>query len=428
MSVWGVVTSALVWQVVGKDWDKEALPLGWVSFSIEEADTLIETGGITHLLVEARGDLLRQSLVDVADSAGITLIALITGAAGEEVARQMGVSLRVRQPRDLHQILHPHYVPLDATSGAATSPGFSIAVWGPTGAPGRTTVATSLASLMAGRGLRVVMIDADSRSGAIAPALGLLDEVPGFIASCRLADRDQLTTDDLRRLAHRYEQEGVGVDVLTGVTSGRHYPEVTADTVTQVVAMAQTVWEVVIIDTGSDISPAGRETSAPETVATTCLRVSDEAIALCQASPVGVARFARVVEDATNLRGGKPFPVVLNAVDPARRSLSDEATLREALRRFAGVSSVQIIARDTAACRQAEMLGVSVADCVPGSAFVSGLKALARGWVEDAMARRRRHGAVSPDNSPALKGRKPQPKGSGMDRWRILTKRVFALR
>ena len=428
MSVWGVVASAAIWQVVGKDWDKDALPLGWVSFSTEEANTLLETGGISHLLVEARADILHESLVGAADAHGITLVALITGQAGEEVARQRGVPLRVRQPADLHEILHPHPISLPAVSDSGTTPGLSIAVWGPTGAPGRTTVATSVASLMAGRGLRVLVIDADTRSGAIAPALGLLDEVPGFIASCRLADRDQVTPDDLRRLAHRYEHGGVVADVLTGVTSGRHYPEVTADTVAQVVAMSQTIWEVVVIDTGSDISPAGREPQPSETVATTCLRVADEAIALCQATPVGVARFARVIDDATTLRGGKPFPAVLNGVDPARRSLSDEATLREALRRFAGVSTLQVIARDTAACRQAEMLGVSVADCTPGSAVVSGLKALAGGWVEDAMARRRRHGSAAPEPRPAPSRRKPRQKTSGSGRWRILTKRVFALR
>ena len=429
MSVWGVVASAAIWQVVGSDWDKDAVPLGWVSFSPDEATPLIEAGGITHLLVEARGDLLQESMVSLADSHDITLVALITGPAGEEVARVCGVSHRVRQPADLHELLHPHSVTPVTIGDVASTSGLSIAVWGPTGAPGRTTVATSLASLMAGRGLRVLVIDADTRSGAIAPALGLLDEVPGFIASCRLADREQLTPDDLRRLAHRYEQGGVGVDVLTGVTSGRLYPEVTAETVATVVSMAQSVWEVVVIDTGSDISPAERSPQASEAAATTCLRVADEAIALCQATPVGVARFARVIEDAASLRGGKPFPVVLNAVDPARRSLSDEATLREALRRFAGVTTPHVIARDTASCRQAEMLGVSVADCVPGSAFVSGLKALAAPWVDDAMARRRRHGQAAPDTRPAPSRRTPSPKrGSGESRWRILTKRVFALR
>jgi len=428
VSVWGVVTSAVVWQVVGTDWDQEALPLGWVSFSLEEAQTLIATGGITHLLVEARADLLQESLVGEADAAGITVVALVTGPAGEDVARLQGVALRVRQPDDLHHMFasSPHG-PVDSPPSVASG-GVTVAVWGPTGAPGRTTVATSLASLMAGRGIRVLLIDADSRSGAIAPALGLLDEVPGFIASCRLADRDQLTAQDLHRLAHRYEPAGVPVDVLTGVTSGRSYPEVTPDTIAQVVEMAKKHWEAVIIDTGSDISPPGRQPDAVEAVATTCLRLADEAFAVCQATPVGVARFARVFEDAQALRGGKPIPVVLNGVDPSRRSLSDEATLREALRRFADVANADVVARDPTGCRQAEMRGVSVADCVPGSPFVAGVKALAGRLVEDVSGRRRRFETTSPDLLATPSSSRRTQRGRAPNRWRILSKRVFALR
>lgn len=427
MSMWGVVASAAVWQVVEKDWDREKVPLGWVSFSADEAHALIPVGGITHVLVEARGDLLHPPLVDLADSEGIAVVALITGPASEDVARALGVSLRVRGPEDLYRLVSPHAASATPNDKPVAT-GLTIAVWGPTGAPGRTTVATSVASLIAGRGLRVLLVDADSRSGAIAPALGLLDEVPGFIAACRLADRDQLTADDLRRLSHRYDYGGVAVDVLTGITSGRLYKEVTPDTITQLVEMAQGIWEVIILDTGSDIIRSDGEPSAVTTVATTCLRLSDEAVALCQATPVGVARFARVFEDAANLRGGKPFPVVLNGVDQSRRSLSDEATLREALRRFAGVSSLKTIARDTVACRQAEMLGVSVADCAPGSSFVVSLRALAGVWVEDALARRQRQ---VPATEEAVHPQRPQrrKKGPGAkNQWQIILKRGFALR
>ena len=422
-----MVASAAVWQVVESDWDREALPLGWVSFSAAEAHTLIPAGGISHLLVEARGDLLHQPLVEAADSEGIALVALITGPASEDVARALGIALRVRGPDDLRHILAPRVTSATANDATVAS-GLTVAVWGPTGAPGRTTVATSVASLMAGRGLRVLLVDADSRSGAIAPALGLLDEVPGFIAGCRLADRDQLTADDLRRLSHRYECAGSTFDVLTGVTSGRLYPEVTPDTITQLVEMAQGVWEVIVLDTGSDIIRSDSDPSATTAAATTCLRISDEAVALCQATPVGVARFARVFADAVSLRGGKPFPVVLNGVDQSRRSLSDEATIREALRRFAGVGSVQIVARDSGACRQAEMLGVSVADCVPGSSFVSGLKTLAGVWVEDALARRRRQGAVTEElpETGRSQRRKKRPRSPG--KWQIISQRGFALR
>jgi len=420
-AVWGVVVSAPVWAVVGEEWDKDSFPLGWVSFSAEEAQTLIAAGGISHLLVQ-------ETLVDASDLAEVTVVALVTGAPAEQVASSQGISHRVRQPRDLHEFTTPtSFVPEPGNEPVGPT-GLSICVWGPTGAPGRTTITTSLASLFAGQGLSVLIVDADSRSGAVAPALGLLDEVPGFIASCRLADRGQLAPADLRRLAHRYDAGGAAVDVLTGVTSGRHYPEVTPDTIAEVLAMATGMWEVVVIDTGSDIAPEGHPPTASQAVATTCLRISDEAVAVCQATPVGVARFARVVDSARVLRGSKPFPVVLNGIDPSRRSVGDEATLREALRRFAEVSAVHTIPRDSSACRQAEMAGMSVTDCVPKSPLVAALKQLGARWLEDAVARRRRVGQASSSgtNPPVTTRRKKSARSGG--RWRILSKRGFALR
>ena len=68
-----------------------------------------------------------------------------------------------------------------------------IAVWGPAGAPGRTTLAIEVAAEIAARGHRVALLDADTYGGQVAPALGMLDEAPGFAAACRLAANDGLT-------------------------------------------------------------------------------------------------------------------------------------------------------------------------------------------------------------------------------------------
>ena len=66
------------------------------------------------------------------------------------------------------------------------TPAGSSSVWGPAGAPGRTTVATSLASALARRGLRTTLVDADPYGGAVAQHLGVLDEVSGLLSAARL--------------------------------------------------------------------------------------------------------------------------------------------------------------------------------------------------------------------------------------------------
>ena len=407
------------------------ITLGWVSFSSEEALALMGAGGIDYLLVEARGDLLLDTLVSTADSSNVVVIALVAAVTGEEIASRLGIGHRVRQPEDLAAFVHRDtgtaHTPLSARQ---SEPGVVIAVWGPTGSPGRTTLAASLAQLFARHKISTLLVDADSRSGALAPALGLLDEVPGFIASCRLADRDQLTISDLKRLAHRYEVAGVGCDVLTGVTSGRLHPEVTPDTVAEVINACRGVWEVVVVDPGSDIASAGQPPQLGEVVASGLLALADEALAICQATPVGVARFSRVFSDAKALRRARPFTVVLNGVEATRRSLSDEATCREALRRFADVTSLVVIPRDSAGVRQAEMGGVSLVDADPKSPAVRALGRVVEPWRDHVVARRRRTPAETgpkSSHSSAMSSRVVKP-GGLLQSLRVFWGRSGALR
>ena len=62
-----------------------------------------------------------------------------------------------------------------------------VAVWGPTGAPGRTTVAVGLADEAARLGISTLLVDADVYGGVVAQVLGLLDESPGLAGAARLA-------------------------------------------------------------------------------------------------------------------------------------------------------------------------------------------------------------------------------------------------
>jgi len=70
--------------------------------------------------------------------------------------------------------------------------------------------------------------------------------------------------------------------------------------------------------------------------------------------------------------------------------LRDEATLREALWRFAGVDEPVIIARDDDGARRATLAGVTIADIGGGSALVSSLDPEVQGVVSVVAARRNR--------------------------------------
>ena len=70
----------------------------------------------------------------------------------------------------------------------SAAPGRVVAVHGPAGAPGRTTLAIGLAAEHAHRGDPSVLVDADPHGGAVAQHLGVLDEVSGLLAAARLVN------------------------------------------------------------------------------------------------------------------------------------------------------------------------------------------------------------------------------------------------
>src|SRR5262245_62009703 len=75
--------------------------------------------------------------------------------------------------------------------------GLVVAVWGPTGGPGRTTVSLGLSSAAAHLGRRTFLVDADVYGGTIAAMLGLLDESSGLLAAARAANQGELRLETL---------------------------------------------------------------------------------------------------------------------------------------------------------------------------------------------------------------------------------------
>jgi hypothetical protein len=83
--------------------------------------------------------------------------------------------------------------PLDV-SPLRNGRGRIVAVWGPTGAPGRTTVALTLAGELAALGVQTLLVDADTYGPSVAQALGLLDESGGIAGAMRSANGVWMST------------------------------------------------------------------------------------------------------------------------------------------------------------------------------------------------------------------------------------------
>ena len=186
-----------------------------------------------------------------------------------------------------------------------------VVVWGPAGAPGRTTVATNLAWEVARRQVDVVLADLDPYGGSVAQQLGILDEVSGLLSASRLAASGQLD----ERFSSVCRGVGEHLAVVTGLPRADRWREVRAAQVDQLLERASTVGHVVV-DTGFSLEDeagqdfGGRPGRNALTLA--ALDRADEVVVVGAADPVGLARLARALVDLRDRVGGAPVRVVVN--------------------------------------------------------------------------------------------------------------------
>jgi len=243
-----------------------------------------------------------------------------------------------------------------------------IAVWGPNGAPGRTTLATTLAAELAARDASVLLVDADTYGGCVAQALGLLDEAPGVAAACRAADQGLL---DLPALARTAPEVVPGLRVLTGLPKAERWPEVRAGALERVLDLARTLVDVVVVDCGfclEDDEELSYDTSAPRRneATLTTLAVSDLVVAVGGADPVGLQRFVRGLQELGTVPSGEPVPVV-NRVRAAAVGSRPQARIADSLARFAGLAAVRFVPDDPETADAAMLAGRSVVEHAPDS-------------------------------------------------------------
>ena len=263
--------------------------------------------------------------------------------------------------------------PVAAAAPPAAEAGRLVVVWGPAGAPGRTTVATNLAWELARRDVAVVLADLDPYGGAVAQQLGILDEVSGLLSAARLASAGQL--DD--RFASVCRSVGDRLAVVTGLPRADRWREVRAAQVDQLLERARGHGQVVVDtgfsledDTGSDLG--GRP--GRNTLTLAALEQADEVVVVGSADPVGLTRLARGLVDLRDLTAGTPVRVVVNRM---RSSIGwSEKEIAGMVEGFSRVAGLHFLPEDRPGLDRALVSGRPIAD-LGDSSLVRALAALA---------------------------------------------------
>lgn len=257
--------------------------------------------------------------------------------------------------------------------------GFVVAVWGPTGAPGRTTVATGLADELARLGASTLLVDADVYGGTVAAVLGLLDESPGLAAACRQASGQRL---DAATLATLCWQLGPQLRVLTGLPLASRWPELRPAGVAAVLATARSLAEVTVVDCGFCLETDEElsfDTVAPRRNGAT-LAVLDDAdivVVVGSADPLGMQRLVRGLSELRDAEVTAPAWVVLNRVRSGAVPGDVAVELRSALERFAGRAPSALLPADTRSLDSALATGRLLSEAAPGSPLRAELASLA---------------------------------------------------
>lgn len=245
-----------------------------------------------------------------------------------------------------------------------------ITVWGPSGAPGRSTIAVELAVELARGGRHVGLVDADSHAPSIALMLGLADEAPGFAAACRQAELGGLDARELTRISAPLGRSGV--DVLTGVNRPSRWPELSASRVAAALSACREWADHTVVDVAASLERDEEIVSdldGPRRNAATlaALQSADLVVAVAGADPLGVSRFLRGYPELRATIGSTPVVVLANRLRPGALGIDARGQVRRTLDRFGGIDDVWFVPADPRAADAALLAGRPIAEVAPRS-------------------------------------------------------------
>ena len=281
--------------------------------------------------------------------------------------------------------------PVVSAADGASDPeagGRVLAVWGPAGAPGRTTVAAGLAAELARRGVDTLLVDADPYGGAVAQVLGVLDEVSGLLAASRLAGTGQLPD----RLPEVVRALSPHLGLVSGLPRPDRWSEVRPGVLDSLLGAARRHGHVVV-DTGFCLEDdpgaelAGR--SGRNQLTLEALAAADAIVAVGSADPVGLTRLARGLAELRERDVHAPIHVVVNRVRPTLGWRErDIAEVVAGLGKVVHPAALHLLPDDRVAVDRALAEGRLLTEAAPDAPVVRALRRLADGFVRAPGARR----------------------------------------
>ena len=332
---------------------------------VDVADLLAvaHTGRATAAIVSPDLPGLDVDAVAQLEACGVRVAAVDTGTSRGQGAGLSRI-VRIGQLDDIARDLPAQ----PAATAVPRAP--VVAVWGPAGAPGRSTVALGLASAAAARGVDTVLVDADTYGGALGQMLSVLDDVSGVVAASRAANNGRLdqVVDHLLPI-------DPGLRLLTGLPRADMWPQVRTSAFEGVLGQLRAVSTLVVADCGFSIEPSTGPGGGRNQTTVQVLEQADVVVVVGRPEPVGLARLVRAVHDLSALAPAREPVVVINM---ARSTLGwAERDIDATLARLTGIEPAVHLPLDQSGLDLAAVSGRTPREVAPSSPFVARVEVLA---------------------------------------------------
>ncbi|WP_324014301.1 hypothetical protein [Microbacterium sp. JZ37] len=324
---------------------------------------------------------LTHGVVGACDRHGVRIVALGERAGEARLARAFGLADPLPLAVEGWRVAEAIRSGSLAVRAVGAERGRVVAVWGAHGAPGRTTVAIELAVETARTRGHVALVDADTHAPAVAIALGLADEGPGFAAACRQAELGGLDAAELTRLSLPVGGADGIVDVLPGLNRAARWPELSERRVASALEACRGWADVTVVDTAASLESDEEimsDLDGPRRNAATLAALSsaDVVVAVAAADPIGIARFLRGYAELRAIVGATPVVVAVNRLRPGPLGIDARGQVRRTLERFGGVDDVSFLPLDPRAADAALLAARPVGEVMPRSALAQAVRRL----------------------------------------------------
>jgi len=340
-----------------------------IELLVRPAELLAATTTPGHRVREA----LRDADTVVLHATRGVLVASVIALCDRHGARIVSLAERATERRAVASFGLADPLPIDASGAdiraaiaapAITAPtregtrGAVTVVWGPHGAPGRTTVALALAAAAAKGGSRVALVDADTHAPSIAQRLALSEEAPGFPVACRQTDYGLLDGPELTRLSIPLEIGENAIEVLAGINRPSRWPELTADRVREALDAARGWADHVIVDVAAALDTdevVSSDIDAPRRnqAALAAITAADSLVTLGAGDPVGISRLIRGLARLDEIAPPARRILAVNRMRTGPLGIDAEGQVRRALERFASANACHFLPDDPRAADRA---------------------------------------------------------------------------